>query len=515
MIFASFEFLCLFLPVFLAIYFATPARWRNWPILLLSWLFYAWWRVDFLLLLVGVTVFTYGVARRISAARQDGTVPSNTYLPLPRAGEGRGEGARVASRRILALRALTPALSREGREREKGRSLSAERGRGWLLLGLVGNLGVLAVFKYANFGVASLNGLLAAGDLDPLAWTRIVLPAGLSFYVLQSVSYLVDVWRGTVPASRSPVDYAAYKAMFAQLIAGPIVRYSEVAGAFANRVHSMALFGAGSRRFMVGFCMKVVVADTLGPVVDAVFALPAPTLPESWLGAVGYTLQLYFDFAGYSAMAIGLALMLGLHFPENFADPYLAGSIQAFWQRWHITLSRFLRDYLYIPLGGSRQGAGRTYGNLLATMLIGGLWHGAQWTFVAWGGWHGALLAVHRLWRRQGGAMPWLPGHALTLLAVVLGWVLFRAESFAGAARLYAGMLGRHGLGVSDALAWQLTPDRLWMVAIGAGVVYLPLLPQPARLVRLGAAVGPICGFLLGIVLLYSRSAVPFLYFQF
>ena len=334
--------------------------------------------------------------------------------------------------------------------------------------------------------------------------------------MLQSISYLLDVWRGVIPASHTPLNYAAYKAMFAQLIAGPIVRYATVAGELAARQHSLAQFGRGGRRFMVGLCMKVVVADTLAPLVDAVFALPRPSLADGWLGAAGYTLQLYFDFAGYSAMAIGLALMIGLHFPENFRDPYLAGSIQAFWQRWHITLSSFLRDYLYIPLGGSRRGVGRTYANLLLTMLIGGLWHGANWTFVAWGGWHGVLLALHRLYRSRGGRMPLAVGHALTLLAVVLGWVLFRADSFAGAAQLYRGMFGLHGAGITDDLAWQATPDRLWMVAVAAAVIYLPAL-RPfwpgGRVAARVALAGPLCGLLLAVVaaLQPRRGAVPVL----
>ena len=467
MIFASFEFLFLFLPVFFAVYYLTPNRLRNWPILLMSWAFYAWWRVDFLGLLVCVTLFTFLTSRMMVHA---------------------GLGSRV--------------------------------GKWWLQAGLVGNLAVLGYFKYANFGVGTFNGILAIGDSDPVAWSDIVLPAGLSFYVLQSISYLLDVWRGTIPVSRSLLNYAAYKAMFSQLIAGPIVRYAQIADELKGRVHSLALFGLGARRFAVGFCMKVIVADTLSPLVDAIFKLPAPTLADSWLGAASYTLQLYFDFAGYSAMAIGLALMIGFHFPENFDFPYLSGSIQAFWQRWHITLSSFLRDYLYISLGGNRRGEGRTYVNLVLTMLIGGLWHGANWTFVAWGAWHGGMLALHRLYRSRGGAMPWLAGHALTVLAVALGWVVFRADNFAEAARIYAGMAGLHGVGVSDDLAWQLTPDRLWMVFIGIAVVYAPLLARQAaaRTGRVGASLtlaGPFCGFALALVLLYSRAAVPFLYFQF
>jgi len=473
MIFAAFEFLFLFLPAFLAVYFASPARARNAVILVFSWGFYAWWRVDFLALLVGVTAWTFVLARVM-----DGT---------------RGEAAR---HRLLVL-------------------------------GLAGQLGVLAWFKYANFGVQSFNDVVTALGGAPMPWAEIILPVGLSFYVLQSVSYLVDVWRRDVPVSRDFVAYAAYKAMFSQLIAGPIVRYSEVDEDLRHRTHSVGKFGLGARRFMVGFAMKVLVADTLAPVVDAVYALPAPTTADAWVGAVAYTLQLFFDFAGYSAMAIGLATMCGFRFPENFDNPYLAGNIQEFWQRWHMTLSRFLRDYLYISMGGNRRGPLRTYVNLLLTMVIGGLWHGANWTFVLWGFWHGALLALHRFWRAGGGGpLPWILGHGLLLLAVILGWVAFRAPDFATAFTIYAAMAGANWGGVSDALSWQVTPDQWWCLWLAVGLVYLPLLRDRLPLLRLGPegvppgwrlawAFWPFAAFLLGLVLLYSRAAVPFLYFQF
>ena len=471
MIFASFEFLFLFLPLFLAVYFLTPFAWRNWPILIFSWGFYAWWRVDFLALLVSVTVFTF---------------------------------------------VLTRIMDRVGPKTPWGNRL--------LVIGLIGNLGVLAWFKYANFGVQAFNELMGSFGDAPIGWAQIVLPIGLSFYVLQSVSYLIDVWRGDIPASRSFLNYAAYKAIFAQLIAGPIVRYAEVAHELKHREHSWEQFGQGARRFVLGFAAKVCIADTLSPAVDAVYALPQPSFVDAWAGAFAYTLQLYFDFAGYSSMAIGLALMLGFHFPENFRHPYLSASIQEFWQRWHMTLSRFLRDYLYIPLGGSRKGPRRTYVNLFLTMLLGGFWHGANWTFLAWGAWQGGLLAVHRAWGRAGHKpMPWLPAHLLTLLVTVLGWVAFRAPDLGSALQMYAAMLGAHGFGLSDGLAWQVTPDQWWTGAVGVLLVYLPLAAERHMTVpyvllplwRRAAAVGPLLVFLLGLVLLYSRAAVPFLYFQF
>ncbi|MBO1078504.1 MBOAT family O-acyltransferase [Roseomonas haemaphysalidis] len=473
MIFASFEFIFLFLPVYFALYFLTPARFRNWPVLILSWGFYAWWRVDFLGLLVSVTVFTFTIARLMDA-----------------------------------------------------RGVDSPAGRRLFWAGILGNLGVLAYFKYANFGVDTFNGLIEAAGFTPLAWTEILLPIGLSFYVLQSVSYLIDLKRGHVPVSRNFIAYATYKAIFSQLIAGPIVRYAEIEQDLKSRRHSLAIFGAGARRFMIGFVMKVALADTLSPMVDAIFALPAPTLLESWAGAIAYTLQLFFDFAGYSAMAIGLALMCGFHFPENFNHPYLSANIQDFWNRWHMTLGRFLRDYLYISMGGNRRGAGRTYLNLFLTMVIGGLWHGANWTFVLWGVWHGGMLAAHRWWNRAGFRMPFWVGNAVLMLCVIIGWVTFRAHDIHATFGMYRGMLGLNGgWGLTDALAWQITPDQWWTMLIAAVVIYLPLLAARTPLLRAPEENGPLwraawvaapfLGFLLSLVLLYSRAAVPFLYFQF
>ncbi len=473
MIFASFEFVFLFLPIYFAAYFLTPEKWRNWPVLLLSWAFYAWWRIDFLGLLIGVTLFTFLVARSMDAV-----------------------------------------------------GVKSRKGHALFVIGIVANLSVLGYFKYANFGVATFNDLVRDLGFQPVAWTEILLPIGLSFYVLQSVSYLVDLYRGTVPVSRNFVIYATYKAVFSQLIAGPIVRYAEIQQDLHHRRHSLAIFGAGARRFMIGFIMKVALADTLSPMVDVIFQHPNPTLLEAWAGAIAYTLQLFFDFAGYSAMAIGLALMCGFHFPENFNHPYLSGNIQDFWNRWHITLGRFLRDYLYIPLGGNRRGAGRTYWNLFLTMVIGGLWHGANWTFILWGAWHGGMLAVHRLWRHSTEMrLPFFIANPLLMLCIVIGWVTFRAPSIEGTFGMYRGMLGLNGHGLTDAIAWQIMPDQWWMVLIAAIAVYLPLIAARSPLCRppeengpfwrMAWAVAPFLGFLLSLVLLYSRAAVPFLYFQF
>ncbi|MBN1836537.1 MAG: MBOAT family protein, partial [Spirochaetales bacterium] len=449
MVFSSSVFVFLFLPLFLIVYYLLPFRARSAWILAGSWLFYAWWRVDFLALIVGVSLWTYLLGRRIAA--------------LP-AGPGR-----------LAL-----------------------------ALGVAGNLAVLGYFKYFNFGIESLNALLGSlGAARITAW-EVVLPVGISFYVFQATSYLVDLHRGDAPEARSYLDLAAYISLFPQLIAGPIIRYKDIAGQLLHREHSFASFSEGSWRFMVGFCKKVLVADTVAVLADAAFALAAPTAADAWLGTAAYAVQIYFDFSGYSDMAIGLGLMMGFRFMENFRAPYLASSITEFWGRWHISLSTWLRDYLYIPLGGNRRGRRRTLVNLMTVMLLGGLWHGAAWTYVLWGAWHGLLLAAERLRslfagpaavRKGGSGVPAssgfsrapsglsrLAGVARTMVLVLAGWVLFRSPDLQAAGSMYAGMIGLRGLGLSDTLRWQLSPLALSVLALAVlGMYVMPLLGERLR----------------------------------
>lgn len=473
MIFSTTLFLFLFLPLFLIGYYLLPFRWRSGWILLASYAFYAWWRVDFLALILGTTLLTYVMGRAIA-----------THL---------------APNRRRAKLALT--------------------------VGVVGNLGVLAYFKYFNFGIESLNALLRALGGNEVSLWQVILPIGISFYVFQAVSYLVDVYRKDAPPARNFLDLAAYIALFPQLVAGPILRYKTMAHQFSARTHSLAKFSEGSLRFMVGFCKKVLIADSVAPIANAVFSQGAPTLAEAWLGVLAYSVQLYFDFSGYSDMAIGLGLMMGFRFTENFNHPYTARSITEFWRRWHISLSSWLRDYLYIPLGGNRKGPRRTYVNLMTVMLLGGLWHGAAWTFVLWGAWHGGLLALERflgqrqLWRPLPSALAVLR----TLVLVMLGWVTFRAADFAGAMAMYSGMLGLHGLELSAQLAWQLSGVSLTALAAGwilivaapwwrAWLEHLPGHAQ-ARLENAHLAVIPL--FLLGVIKLAAETYSPFLYFQF
>ena len=391
MVFASVEFLTLFLPLFLIAYALAPARSRNLVLLLASWLFYGWWKPSFLVLLIGVTVFSFYTGFAIAAARTDG---------------------------------------------EKQRRLA---------LGATGNLLVLGWFKYANLAVGTANDALHLFQLGGIPWDGVILPIGLSFYILQAISYLYDIRRGIIAPERDFIAFAVYKAFFTQLVAGPIIRYAWVDKELARRDLRFANFARGSQRFMQGFAMKVLIADSLGGLVDLIFSLPAPMLGDAWLGSLAYTLQLYFDFAGYSAMAIGLALILGFHFPENFNNPYLAVSIQDFWRRWHISLSGWLRDYLYVALGGNRRGRARTYANLILTMAIGGLWHGAAWTFMAWGLVHGIALAVERAGRQRGIVLPRPMAWLLTLAVVMLAWTLFRSSSWQMAETMLLGQIGWFG----------------------------------------------------------------------
>lgn len=461
MVFSSNIFLFAFLPLFLACYYLTPWRAKSGLILAFSYLFYAWWRPDFLGLLVAVTLVSYGFALAMGASRNE------------------------AQRHHL------------------------------LTAGVALNLLALAYFKYANFGIESLNVALIALGFQSVEFTHVLLPIGLSFYIFHAISYLVDIYRREAPPARNLIDFAAFIALFPHLVAGPVLRYHLLAEQFRSRTHSIDRFSRGCVIFMIGFCKKVLIADSVAPLADAAFNAPVPTFADAWLGSVAYTIQLFFDFSGYTDMAIGLALMIGFVFPENFNDPYVSRSITEFWKRWHMSLSNWLREYLYVSLGGNRKGVVRTYINLFLTMLLGGLWHGANWTFVLWGAWHGGILVLERYWAQKYGK-PLLPAWlsvVKTMLLVIIGWVLFRAADLAGAGRMFQGMLGLNGMAFSSSVEWQVTPDRLAVLILGIGLVYaMPWLKRQG-----GAYVRylllPL--FLWAVATLSSQSFTPFLYFQF
>lgn len=326
------------------------------------------------------------------------------------------------------------------------------RRRFWLGLSIAGNLGALGFFKYYGFFTDSLQAALGTLGLElSLPTLQIILPLGISFYTFQSMSYTIDIYRGECRPTKDLLRFAAYVSMFPQLVAGPIVRYSEIEeqlAALDARRPALPQIADGVWLFVIGVVKKIWIADLLAPVAELAFDRTAtPQLATAWAGTLAYTFQLYFDFSAYSDMARGLGKMLGFEFPINFNSPYKSASIAEFWNRWHISLSHWLRDYLFIPLGGSRAGNARTLRNLAITMFLGGLWHGAAWTFVLWGVYHGALLCVHACWKRAAvWHMPRLLAVPLTFLAAAFGWAIFRAGSLEGATTMWAGLFGFNGL---------------------------------------------------------------------
>ena len=417
MVFASPIFLFLFLPLTLAAYFAVPRGWRNGVLLVASLVFYAWGEAPYLALVLGSVAFNFIVGGAI------------------------------------------------------GRSDDAARRKRWLVAGVAGNLIVLGIFKYANFAVANVNALAPILAITPLALAAIPLPLGISFFTFHPISNVVDVYKGNAKAEHNLPRFALYILLFPQLIAGPIIRWRDIAGQLPQRAQRMADFAYGVRRFVLGLGKKVLIANTLGAVADRIFALPASelTTPLAWLGLVCYTLQIYFDFSGYSDMAIGLMRMFGFRILENFNYPYISRSIREFWRRWHISLSNWFRDYLYLPLGGNQRGERRAYANLVIVFLLCGLWHGASWPFVLWGIWHGVFLVVERAGldhalRRIGPL-----AHVYTLLAVMGGWVLFRCETLTHAVGYYAALLGHaSGHAGRHPLAEYLDPFVAFTLVVAA-----------------------------------------------
>ena len=318
----------------------------------------------------------------------------------------------------------------------------------WVTLGIIINIGLLVYYKYAMFIFAKesldfINSILP----DSLYFSttfNIVLPLGISFYIFQATSYLVDVYRKEVKPAKNLIDFACYLTMFPQLVAGPIVRYSQVAIELKERIITTSSFATGATRFILGLAKKVLIADTLGKVADSAFAVPTGELPmyAAWAGIICYTFQIYYDFSGYSDMAIGMGKMFGFKFPENFNYPYIADSIKDFWRRWHISLSTWFKDYLYIPLGGNRKSPLRTYFNLFIVFLLCGFWHGASWNFLAWGAYYGLFLVMERIFPSFPAHLPRIFRHIYALLIIILGWVLFKADSLSHAYGYYQFLLG-------------------------------------------------------------------------
>lgn len=408
-------------------------------------------------------------------------------------------------------------------------------GRSLLFAAVTINLLILGFFKYAEFFVESIVSGFGGLDIDLIPESGIHLPIGISFFTFQAISYLIDVYRRVLPAQSNPLQLGLYIAFFPQLIAGPIVRYKDIAAQLKYRIVGLSEFTWGIERFVIGLGKKVLIANPLGEIADEIFALPAGSLNPAvaWTGIICYSLQIYFDFSGYSDMAIGLGRMFGFRFLENFNYPYISQSVQEFWRRWHISLSNWFRDYLYIPLGGNRLGASRTYVNLLLVFILCGLWHGASWNFIIWGLLHGLFLILERFGLKRFMDNRWRPlRHLYVLLFVTLAWVFFRVETITGAQSFFASLFGAHG---SDLITFDrfYNHERLTVFVI-AVMVCTPVLPWIKKhFTELPAVVndGPVFtenmvfnilkGMTLTVILLLSSvylisgSYNPFIYFRF
>ena len=477
MVFSAPEFLFFFLPATLAIYFIAPRRYRNVILMVASLVFYIAGGGVLVVLLLASTVTDYVAGL-------------------------------VVARGLATDRAQ---LSRAG-----------------VLMSLVVNVALLGYYKYANFIVDQINAVAANVGLGQIAWTTILLPIGISFYTFQSMSYTIDVYRQRAEPVRNLWDFTLFVSLFPQLIAGPIVRFHEIHEELISRKTTTDGFAEGAVRFIWGLMKKVVIADSVGLLVDEVFALPGAglTTATAWIGVLAYTVQIYFDFSGYSDMAIGLGRLFGFHFPENFRRPYSAISITDFWRRWHITLSNWFRDYLYIPLGGSRGSQFTTYMNLGIVFLVTGFWHGANWTFVVWGAYHGVLLIIERVSGQRligEGEKGTVMRRGLTFFAVVVGWVLFRADGLTHAWQMFEAMFTFRAGGLPPEVSLVMTTRAQIALVIGLSAVFLPrnfvggiwVIKSSTRLATAGRVGLALLALPYSLALVSSGSFSPFLYYQF
>lgn len=471
MVFSSLLFLFYFLPAVLVVYFIVPRKAKNIVLLIFSLFFYAWGEPVYILLMMFSICMDFFLGLWLERVRQN-----------------------------------------------------RDRAKKVLVLAVVLNVALLAFFKYADFFVDNLNAVtgLAIPSLN------IPLPIGISFYTFQAMSYLIDLYRGDVPVQRSIVAFGTYVSLFPQLIAGPIVRMRTVVGELADRRESFDDFSIGVKRFVAGLGKKVLIANTLGEVWSQVSAMEPDGLPvlTAWIGVLAYTFQIYFDFSGYSDMAIGLGRMFGFHFLENFDYPYISKSIAEFWRRWHISLSSWFKEYVYIPLGGNRKGLSKQIRNILIVWLLTGFWHGASWNFVVWGLYFGVLLILEKLFLlRLLQKLPSFFQHAYTMLLVVLGWAVFAFDSLGDGLQFIRALFGGYGQALWDGGALYLLYTNIILFIIAA----IGSTPLPGRLwnrldrrleahpVPLGALESALvaCGMLLCVAFLVDASYNPFLYFRF
>lgn len=473
MIFSSTVFLLAFLPVTLLAYFAVPQRMvrgRNLVLLIASLVFYGWGEPKYILVMVGSILFNY----------------------------------------FLAL-----ATSKNRNEKDQ------HGAKAMLILAVVGNLAILGFFKYTDFVIGTVNDLLGSG----MGLLGIALPIGISFYTFQTMSYVIDVYRGKVKAQKDLIAFAMYVTLFPQLIAGPIVRYSDVERGLLSRRTSAEQMAEGVRRFVIGFGKKVLLANQIYVVWKEISAMEEMAVSTAWLGAVAFTFQIYFDFSGYSDMAIGLGKLFGFDYLENFNYPYISRSITEFWRRWHMSLSSWFKEYVYVPLGGNRKGLKRQLLNIAIVWALTGLWHGASWNFVAWGVYFGVILIVEKLWLlRLLEKAPKVVSHLYSLILIVAGWVIFAIDDLSQVIAYLGQMVGSSGMLIDETFLYFGT-TRIWLLI----ACIIGSTPLPAKVCRLieeklsGADVllGVMeTAVLLGIMILsmaflVSGSYNPFLYFRF
>jgi alginate O-acetyltransferase complex protein AlgI len=469
MVFSSHIFLFYFLPLSLICYYLMPRRGKNVMLTGISYIFYGWSNPLFTLLMLFSTIVDYCCGLVIGVS-----------------------------------------------DRAKIRKIA-------LFVSIAANLSLLGFFKYTGFALETYNQLfqvVGGENFDAVPVLTFLLPLGISFYTFQSMSYTIDVYRKEANHVTNFLDFACFVSMFPQLVAGPIIRFQEVAEQLATRVHSYEKFARGVAFFSLGMAKKVLLANSCGKIADITFAAEATNVVDAWFGIVAYAFQIYFDFSGYSDMAIGLGLMFGFVFAKNFDSPYLSASITEFWRRWHISLSTWLREYLYIPLGGNKMGGNRTALNLAIVMLLGGLWHGASWNFVMWGAIHGTLLGSERVFGKKPlyFALPKFVRVAITFGFVLIAWVFFRAETFSGALTYLGSMFGLVDVPMSSILLDGLLYSRYHLLAITVSAIIVWRCPQTWDWTRRLSAV-KICGivliFSLSVAVLSMQSYNPFIYFNF
>ncbi|MBN1647171.1 MAG: MBOAT family protein [Spirochaetales bacterium] len=486
MVFSSHLFLFFFLPLVLVMYYLSPKKTRHLGLTILSYIFYGWANPVFVVLMFTSTCIDYFCGLAIDAQEQKIAAGS----------------LRAGKRQRISRQALKKLA---------------------LIVSICTNLSLLGFFKYFNLFVDSINALAALSrsgqNLISLSF-RIALPLGISFYTFQSMSYTIDLYRGKVSIMKNFIDFACYVSLFPQLVAGPIIRFSEVADQFANRTHSAEKFARGFSFLALGLAKKVLLANACGKIADLAFGtgnIPAYT---AWYGIIAYAFQIYYDFSGYSDMAIGLGLMLGFVFPKNFDSPYHSKSITEFWRRWHLSLSYWLRDYLYIPLGGNKKGNVRTYVNLMVVMLLGGLWHGASWNFVIWGGFHGILLVGERL-RGKRSVYKKLPDALrifITFVLVLFTWVFFRAETLPGAIRYLGSMFGLGHVSESALLINRTIFNPYYVMTFIVTIVITWFGRQTwdwTRTITAKKAVMIAALFIVSVLILTTQDFNPFIYFIF